>query len=308
MTAAPESSKLLVKGDELKRLLQIAAETEFKINYDAVEKLVGVEVEGGCRIVATQDIKAGSVIYTGQPLIKFEMKEDDPLGLGLQMLSNATKDKLLALTSGLSPSTEEDIIKRINWLGSGLSTERTKNLAHEPNVVLTTRVSMNQFHPEGDVRTLYLIGSKFNHSCAPSCYNLFDSDHVMSMYAMRDLVKGDECSFMYFAGDPEVTVAQDAECRRAFIMKRMGFLCTCIACTGKTQLRYTDLMRHFPGSGGVHGLARMATILMDAHCCRRCGVKGSKTCVQCKAVIYCSKTCQRLHWRTHKKQCTPPKT
>ncbi|GFT37523.1 ankyrin repeat and MYND domain-containing protein 2 [Trichonephila clavipes] len=48
------------------------------------------------------------------------------------------------------------------------------------------------------------------------------------------------------------------------------------------------------GQRGLDPLSRCAT----------CGDPfGKKKCSTCKSVYYCDKTCQKLHWFTHKTQC-----
>uniref|UniRef100_A0A671M674 Ankyrin repeat and MYND domain-containing protein 2-like n=1 Tax=Sinocyclocheilus anshuiensis TaxID=1608454 RepID=A0A671M674_9TELE len=48
-------------------------------------------------------------------------------------------------------------------------------------------------------------------------------------------------------------------------------------------------------------------VLMDTEYCATCGERGAdKKCSFCKMVVYCGKTCQRLHWFTHKRQCKTP--
>ncbi|XP_061682254.1 ankyrin repeat and MYND domain-containing protein 2-like [Syngnathoides biaculeatus] len=43
---------------------------------------------------------------------------------------------------------------------------------------------------------------------------------------------------------------------------------------------------------------------VDADYCATCGERGAdKRCSLCKSVTYCSLTCQKLHWFTHKKMC-----
>lgn len=38
--------------------------------------------------------------------------------------------------------------------------------------------------------------------------------------------------------------------------------------------------------------------------CSSCGEeKPDKKCAKCKAVQYCDRVCQRLHWSMHKKNC-----
>ena len=46
----------------------------------------------------------------------------------------------------------------------------------------------------------------------------------------------------------------------------------------------------------------------SASFCAQCGVTPSNlsVCARCKAVSYCSKECQRVHWKAgHKKACYP---
>lgn len=45
----------------------------------------------------------------------------------------------------------------------------------------------------------------------------------------------------------------------------------------------------------------------DISYCGTCGEeKPEKKCSKCKAVQYCDRECQRLHWFAHKKTCKPP--
>lgn len=44
----------------------------------------------------------------------------------------------------------------------------------------------------------------------------------------------------------------------------------------------------------------------DITYCGTCGEeKPEKKCSKCKAVRYCDRDCQRLHWFAHKKTCKP---
>ncbi len=41
-------------------------------------------------------------------------------------------------------------------------------------------------------------------------------------------------------------------------------------------------------------------------CSAGCGKSGDKKCVRCKLSSYCSRTCQKAHWKAHKKVCKQP--
>lgn len=40
--------------------------------------------------------------------------------------------------------------------------------------------------------------------------------------------------------------------------------------------------------------------------CPSCGKPGKFLCSRCKSVRYCSKECQKAHWKEHKKVCKAP--
>ena len=44
---------------------------------------------------------------------------------------------------------------------------------------------------------------------------------------------------------------------------------------------------------------------VDGACAAACGKNGVQRCSRCKSVKYCSKECQKRHWKFHKKVCTP---
>ena len=39
--------------------------------------------------------------------------------------------------------------------------------------------------------------------------------------------------------------------------------------------------------------------------CVVCGRNATKTCTRCKKARYCSRHCQKYHWKKHKAQCKP---
>lgn len=50
---------------------------------------------------------------------------------------------------------------------------------------------------------------------------------------------------------------------------------------------------------------KTAAAAVSAGKCAKCGKKGkSLICTRCKNISYCSKECQRSHWKTHKPACS----
>ena len=41
----------------------------------------------------------------------------------------------------------------------------------------------------------------------------------------------------------------------------------------------------------------------DIGLCAMCGKTAETKCTACKAVFYCSKGCQKKHWKEHKFEC-----
>ncbi|MCL4127641.1 UNVERIFIED_CONTAM: hypothetical protein GTU68_027676 [Idotea baltica] len=75
---------------------------------------------------------------------------------------------------------------------------------------------------------------------------------------------------------------------------------------------FLQLVRNVTSSPGdywavdvLHGVINGQKGFDDAVVCSTCGSENpdAKKCSKCKAVQYCDRTCQRLHWHNHKKFC-----
>ncbi|KAK0458677.1 uncharacterized protein EV420DRAFT_1681215 [Desarmillaria tabescens] len=67
----------------------------------------------------------------------------------------------------------------------------------------------------------------------------------------------------------------------------------------------------FTGLGGFkwldHRKATLKTVMRHARYCQNCGAREPQVkllkCLQCQHTLYCSKECQKMNWRYHKKYC-----
>lgn len=74
----------------------------------------------------------------------------------------------------------------------------------------------------------------------------------------------------------------------------------------ETVLPSEPRIRH-GGSGIPLAEGKDLVILSDQTTqCELCGGPRIGRCGWCKVTYYCSKTCQKLHWKIHKKECTKP--
>ena len=41
----------------------------------------------------------------------------------------------------------------------------------------------------------------------------------------------------------------------------------------------------------------------DQFICAKCGAAANQRCTGCHSTFYCTRECQKLHWKLHKSQC-----
>lgn len=49
----------------------------------------------------------------------------------------------------------------------------------------------------------------------------------------------------------------------------------------------------------------MNNLIMESTACVNCGIPSKLKCTNCKNVFYCTKECQKDHWKKHKNNCRP---
>ena len=55
--------------------------------------------------------------------------------------------------------------------------------------------------------------------------------------------------------------------------------------------------------GNVYNFDNLEQLLPDDPKCANCGKMATKRCSKCKLEWYCSRNCQLMSWKTHKKLC-----
>jgi len=81
---------------------------------------------------------------------------------------------------------------------------------------------------------LFVLGSKFSHSCAPNCTWSFSSDGCLQYHAIRPIAPGDMLTFSYIGNGMNMIV--DTTSRRMRLAD-LWFVCQCPRCVGPDLVR-----------------------------------------------------------------------
>lgn len=177
-------------------------------------------------------------------------------------------------------------------------------------------VALKKIYSFGQNSTLaYLFGPGclINHSCEPNVtvgvwYSLsYDSPdlaaHGIRPYAHikaeRPIKKGEQLFFDYRG-----TTMKPRSMRKADLKLQYGFDCQCRLCNTTIVICDYDGCKKHGVQAVVDKLATACPKQLGSN--ERPGSSGGihmKRCMQCKDAAYCSKDCQRLDWKHHKKYC-----
>ncbi|GAA5851351.1 hypothetical protein JCM5353_008960 [Sporobolomyces roseus] len=159
------------------------------------------EIEGkGMGVVATRDIKARELILKETPLFIWDHAKG---------------------TSGLEAS--------VNALPDLKKTAYYSHFAADPHKKLSKAAAIFQTNCLpliGNVKGVFDIGCRFNHSCRPNCSNQWDEEQEVRWFiANRDIRKGEEICITY-------TDLKEAKMSRSLALHvSFGFICTCGVCS-----------------------------------------------------------------------------
>ncbi|KAI0852300.1 SET domain-containing protein [Daldinia vernicosa] len=189
------------------RRLQIPRDAPFELRPSSPGK--------GWGAFATRLIKERDAILIEKPLFIIPKPSDD-----------ITDEDVFAAFQRLTPTAKQQFLLLRDNAGGPF--ERINEVLAENSFALEA----NSEHG------LYLLHSRFNHSCLPNAKVPECSGEIITMFAIRDIVAGEEITFCYNG---------DFECRtRRERHQALRFVCDCKACQlGTPFQQLSDVRRTF---------------------------------------------------------------
>jgi hypothetical protein len=280
--------KLISVATYLKESKAAIEWTRLRLDFDAKEMLANkVSVVNNAHIVTSGALKRGQLVYEGHAVMQYrraysnDMATPNASSLGLiASLLSQERQVLLKLVTALFvlyPYSEDDLKREMaRFYTLDKNGPQVADLLRRSEHVICVYSENNHYcdDVDRDLRSLYLIGSKFDHCCRPNCERFVENGRLR-IVALSDIAAGDECTIAYW-GSPAIQ-SSDVNVRRAEIQSLGGFVCACSLCTRTSA----DSL------------------------CASCGKdKASQRCTICKAVYYCNRDCQKKNWKIHKPACS----
>ena len=126
-----------------------------------------------------------------------------------------------------TPREVDDIIKgfKIMYGHNYLNDDLISTLMKQPVHMIQLYVKYNNFSLL-TIRYLYLLGSKFNHSCNPNCTWEIINDQLI-IKTVTDIKTDDECTISYW----NIFNIENVVDRKKFIYSLIEFDCNCKYCS-----------------------------------------------------------------------------
>lgn len=246
---------------------------DLKININTHDKSYNIKISDNNKIIATTFIHKKETIYIGEYLLKFN-KSTENLLAALCQLSDDTILQLCKLSMNyFYPYNIDDIIECFKRLYEISDDKLINEIIKDPLHMIILYTECNNFAPSDDkFRYLYLLGSKFNHSCNPNCdWNIIDDKLIIT--SIVDIKDGEECTIAYW----KLFDIQNVIDRKKIIYNCAGFICNCSYCLDPNPKRQ----------------------------CYNCGqIAKLLRCSKCHNSYYCTRECQKEDWiARHKFSC-----
>jgi hypothetical protein len=271
----------IIKSDN--DLIKLSKLAKLKYNIDAKNSSKHIKINNNDKILAFELISKNEEICICEPIISYyrttEGYNSDSksllLALNLQSINEILQILKNIWSFQLYPSLEEDMILGLRELyKSGNPTDEfISKIFKQPEHIIQVYIKYNHFNVDNN-RYLYLLASKFNHSCNPNCDWKIENG-IIKITSLRKILPSEECTISYM-GIKEFTSIKSSIERQNIILNNYSFICKCKECIN---------------------------IPIDK--CFVCDNRNNLlSCSKCKNIFYCGKDCQLLHWSIHKHNCT----
>jgi hypothetical protein len=256
--------------------LYMSKKCDLKININAKDDFNNIKVIDNSKIITTDFILKNKTICISEPLFNFNFNEStENILSALSFLSEDVIKELSKISCDyFYPREINDIINGFKILyghHNHLDDNLISKLIKQPIHMIQLYLMYNNFSTFKR-RYLYILGSKFNHSCNPNCKWEIVNDKLI-ITTMTDINSNDECTISYW----NIFDIENISVRKNYIYNIGHFECNCKYC-------------------------------LDPHPVKRCyfcgQVKTLLSCSRCHNVFYCNKECQTQDWvKTHKFVC-----
>jgi hypothetical protein len=240
---------------------------DLKININAKDEFHNIKIIDNSKIVSTDFISKNKIICVSDPLFNFYFNEStENLLASLSLLSDDEIEQIIKMCRDyFYPREVEDIIKgfKVMYGENHLNDDLISKLMEQPIHMIQLYVKYNNFSTLRK-RYLYILASKFNHSCNPNCRWEIVNDQLI-ITAVTDINSDEECTISYW----DIFKIENVVKRKNFIYNVAEFDCNCKYCLDPCPMKR----------------------------CYFCGqIKALSKCSKCHNVFYCSKECQKQDW------------
>jgi hypothetical protein len=260
-------------------LLLLSKSSKLKYNINAKNSSKHIKIDNDDKIIAFESISKNEEICISEPLISYYRPNEcnsKSLLLSLNLLSTQNLNDILGKIWDfkLYPASIENMELGLKELykSDKPTDEIINSLFKQAEHIIHVYLRYNHFNIDNN-RYLYLLASKFNHSCDPNC-DWKIKDGIIKITSLREILPYEECTISYIGLNSLYSIKSTIE-RQNIILKNCCFICQCKQC-----------------------------IKIPTDKCFVCKNKTNlSSCAKCKNIFYCGKECQLLHWSLHKYSC-----